>query len=270
MAFAIVVACLFLAGLVLFQGKLLFGRTTRIRRAKPGPAAGRRKAERVVLDRPGDVKLEGWLTTSDTVPQHLLIWFGGRNENVAWTPDLAGWLPDDCALLAFNYRSLGRSTGWPSERACVADALAIAAWGLAELTLPASALSLAGRSIGSGVAIQLAARLVQEDREPAKLTLITPPKSLRALIEAHALLRPLAPLLRSPFDSMRAAVALQCPVLMLLAEQDGQVPHAHSMDLAQALRAAGSAVEVKTLAGTHHRNLVRAPEAMGLLGRWLA
>ena len=55
----------------------------------------------------------------------LLLWFGGRNEHVAWTPDLAGWLPDDCALLAFNYRGLGGSTGWPGEAACVDDAEAI-------------------------------------------------------------------------------------------------------------------------------------------------
>ena len=90
----------------------------------------------------------------------MLLWFGGRNEHVAWTPDLAGWLPDDCALLAFNYRGLGGSSGWPGETACVDDAEAIAAWGLAELGLPPAALHLAGRSLGTGVAMQLAGCII--------------------------------------------------------------------------------------------------------------
>jgi len=259
------------AALLLLQGRLLFGRIWRLRRAPPGPAAGQRLTEAVALPREGGVTLEGWLTQpADARPQRLLLWFGGRNEQVAWTRDLGGWLPDDCALLAFNYRGLGGSTGWPSERACVADALAIADWGLARLGLAPEALHVAGRSIGSGIAMQMAARLAGERRLPRSLVLITPPKSLRAVLAAMPLLRPLLFLLRSPLDSLAAAPAVPFPTLVLLAEHDHRVPHAHSMALVQALQASGAPVEVHCLAGTNHRNLVRRPEAMGLVGGWLA
>lgn len=258
------------AALVLLQGKLLFGRTWRIRRTDPGPAAARRRAEAVWLDRPGGVRLQGWLTVPvDVAPGRLLLWFGGRNEHVAWTPDLAGWLPDDCALLAFNYRSLGDSGGWPGEAACVADAEAAAAWGLARLALPAQALHLAGRSLGTGVAMQLAARCAAAGRPVGSVALITPLKSLRAVLQRNPLLAPLTPWLRSPLDSVAAAQVLRCDVLVLLAEHDRQVPHAHSLALVDALRHAGAAVTVDRFAGTTHRSLARTPAAMQRMGGWL-
>lgn len=263
---------LLMASLAALQGRLLFGRTWRIRRAAPGPAAARRRRVPVWLARPGGTLLQGWLTLPEggPPPARLLLWFGGRNEHVAWTPDLAGWLPDDCALLAFNYRGLGGSGGWPSEAACVADAEAIARWGLARLGLPTAALHLAGRSLGTGVAMQLAARLAAAGTPVAGVALITPLKSLRAVLRRNPLIAPLMPLLRSPLDSLAAARALACEVLVLLAERDRQVPHAHSHALVGALQAAGCTVTVQQFAGTNHRSLARTPAAMQTLGGWLA
>lgn len=273
-AWALFAAAALAAAIVLLQGKLLFGRTWVIRRTDPGPAAAQRRSEAVWLERPGGVKLQGWLTvpTDAAAPRRLLLWLGGRNENVAWTPDLAGWLPDDCALLAFNYRSLGASGGWPSEAACVADAEAAAAWGLARFNLPPTALHLAGRSLGTGVAMQLAARLAAAGRPVASVALITPLKSLRAVLRRNPLIAPLTPWLRSPLDSIAAARAVRGggAVLVLLAERDRQVPHAHSHALVHALRRAGAAVTVQQLAGTDHRSLARTPAAMQRLGAWLA
>jgi len=77
----------------LLQGRLRFGFTGRIRRADPGPAAARRCAREVWLERPGGVLLQGWLalpTGDGSPPSRLLLWFGGRGEHVAWTPDIAG------------------------------------------------------------------------------------------------------------------------------------------------------------------------------------
>src|SRR5262249_53875178 len=137
-----------------------FGRTWRIRRTDPGPAAARRVAQAVAIERPGGVTLQGWLTTdAQAAPHRLLLWFGGRNEPVARTPDLGGWLPEDMALVAFNYRSLGGSGGWPSQGPCVADAEAIARWACERFGLGEDRIHLAGRSLGSCIAMQLAARL---------------------------------------------------------------------------------------------------------------
>jgi len=119
------------------------------------------------------------------------------------------------------------------------------------------------------VAMQLAARLAAAGEAPASVALITPFKSLRAVLERSPVLAPLTPLLRSPLDSITAARALNCAVLVLLAEHDRQVPHAHSHALVRALRAGGCTVTVQRLAGTNHRSLARTPEAMQRLGGWL-
>lgn len=269
-AWALLAWATLLAGVALAQGRLLFGRTWRIRRTHPGPGAARCHVEAVALARPGGVCLQGWLTRTEGVPpRRLLLWFGGRNEHVAWTPDLAGWLPEDCALLAFNYRGMGGSTGWPAEAACVADGRAMADWGLARFQLPASALHLAGRSLGSGIAMQLAAQLSDAGQAPAGIVLITPFRSLRALVARSPVLLPLAPLLRSPMDSGAAARRLRCRVLVLLAERDRQVPRAHSTALVALLQAAGCQVDLQLVPGTTHRSLARTREAMQGMGRWL-
>ncbi|RZL91358.1 MAG: hypothetical protein EOP73_28795, partial [Variovorax sp.] len=135
--------------------------------------------------------------------------------------------------------------------------------------LSPQALHLAGRSLGTGVAMQLAARLAAAGRPVASVALITPLKSLRAVLRRNLLLAPLTPWLRSPLDSVAAARALNCEVLVLLAERDAQVPHAHSHTLVQALQHAGAAVTVHQLAGTNHRSLARTPAAMQQMGGWL-
>jgi hypothetical protein len=103
----------------------------------------------------------------------------------------------------------------------------------------------------------------------ASVALITPLKSLRAVLQRNLLIAPLTPWLRSPLDSVAAARMLHCEVLVLLAETDSQVPHAHSHALVDALRRNGSAVTVHQLAGTNHRSLARTPAAMHRLGGWL-
>lgn len=114
--------------------------------------------------------------------------------------------------------------------------------------------------------MQLAARWAGG---PAALVLITPPKGVRALLRASPVSAPSSAVLRSPLDLLRSARQLRCPVLMLLSEHDNRVPHAHSLNLAAALREASAQVEVPTLAGTTHRSLARAPAAMARLGQAL-
>ncbi len=118
--------------------------------------------------------------------------------------------------------------------------------------------------------MQLAARLATAGRPAAGLVLITPLKSLRAVLRRHPVFAWLTPWLRSPLDSIAAARALRGEVLVLLAEHDRQVPHAHSLALAEALRRAGAGVTVHRLPGTNHRSLARTPAAMACLGGWLA
>ena len=252
-----------LATSVARQERLIFGRPWRIRPVPPGPHAGSHQVRALDHHTADGERLEGWLATPDSgaAPRGLLLYFGGRNENAAWSPGMAGWLGRDWAVRACNYRGFAGSTGHPSEQTAVADGLDQGRAALQALGLPASALVVAGRSLGSAVAIQVAAQL-----PGARLVLLTPPKSMAAIVARRLLLAPALPLLRNRFDSIGVAPQIRSPSLVVLAARDAMVPHADSRALAASL---GGPVTLETIPGTGHLSLPRHPLTQALLARWV-
>ncbi len=89
-----------------------------------------------------------------------VLYFGGNAEDVsASLAELAASFPDH-AVYALHYRGYGRSTGSPSEPALQADALAV----YDHVASERADITVVGRSLGSGLAVSLAA---QRTREPA-------------------------------------------------------------------------------------------------------
>lgn len=271
---ALVSAAAALAVCHALEPRWMFGRPTRLRPGPPGPHDGTHVTLPLRLATPGGVELVGVITRpwqdafgrGGTRARTTLLWFGGRNEDIRWTPAIAGWLGTDYAVASFAYRGLLGGTGRPSEAHVVRDALHIVEHLAEESQLPGTRLLLAGRSLGSAVAVQVAARLGHAAR-PAGLVLMSPMDSVRALARRRWWLAPLSWALRSPFDSVAAAHGVDCPVLMVLADADAQVPHAHSWRLARALRqSVGAArVEVVRIPGTDHRTLPRSPGALAAM-----
>lgn len=246
------------------QDRLIFGSPRSIRWAPSGPHLGH-STEEVTIETADGETLRGWLTQPSGVASRLAVWFGGRNEHVGWVPKIATWLGPHWALCTFAYRGCSGSTGRPSERVCVEDAQAIVDWAMAAAGVSIGQALLLGRSLGSCIAMQLAAR-----HAAAGLVLLSPPASIRALASRNPLLLPVVPWMRSPFDSMARAHQVRSPVLMLLAESDRRVPHRDSLRLADAIRLsrvgpAEPACRIVTVPGTDHRTLARDPQALAAI-----
>ena len=64
--------------------------------------------------------------------------------------------------------------------------------------------------------------------------------------------------MKDNFDSLAKASKVRAPVLMLLAERDNVIPHAHSDRLAAGF--APGRVEVRTIAATNHDSISGSPE----------
>ncbi len=113
--------------------------------------------EEVSLVTADQVKLHGWLVkaTPTQTPAPLLIYFGGNAEEVSWLASTAGQYAG-WSLLMFNYRGYGRSEGKPGEAELFADALQI--YDYAARRADAGRVAVMGRSLGSGVAVYLAAQ----------------------------------------------------------------------------------------------------------------
>jgi fermentation-respiration switch protein FrsA (DUF1100 family) len=60
-------------------------------------------------------------------------------------------------VFVFDYRGYGRSRGKPGERGCVADGMAAQRWLAEREGVSTDDIVLVGRSIGGGVAVQMAA-----------------------------------------------------------------------------------------------------------------
>jgi len=197
--------------------------------AAPGvlPHAADLAIEEVSIAMPDGVSLRGWLakpaTAAGSLP--LAIYFGGNAEEVSHMAVLAARLPG-WALLAVNYRGYGGNGGSPSERALCSDALVVHDWAIQNPGFDSRRIVAMGRSLGSGVAVYLAA-----ERQLAGVILVTPYDSLRAVAQRHYPLAPVALLLRHNFDSIGRAPHISAPVLMLAAGRDSVVPIGHARAL---------------------------------------
>ena len=172
-------------------------------------------------------RLHGWLrhTAGETPSQGLVIYFGGNAEEVSGqmhdAPMLAPW-----SVAAFNYRGYGLSEGRPGEAALVADAIAIHDRLAARDDVDPNRIVVLGRSLGSGVAVQLAA-----SRPVRAVVLVSPFDSLRSIARKQYPFVPVSLLLEHPFDSLARAPGIEAPLLVLAGGRDRLIPPAFSQRL---------------------------------------
>jgi hypothetical protein len=122
-------------------------------------------------------------------------------------------------VLAFDYRGFGRTGGVPSEAGLYEDALAAYAHLTTALRVPSSQVILAGRSLGSAVAVELATRVPS-----AGALLLSPIESVPA---TGAVLYPWAPvhlLATNRFASIEKIARIRVPVVLVHATNDRFVP----------------------------------------------
>ncbi len=197
------------------------------------PSAVGRDVLRVQVPVGNGLSLGGWLARpadAGGTRRPLVIYFGGNAEEVSWMTEMSTRFPG-WAMLAVNYRGYAGNPGKPGEDALVADAAAIHDWAAARTDVDAGRIVVIGRSLGSGVAVQLAAM-----RKLSGVVLVTPFDSLREVAQRLYRFVPVGLLLRHPFDSLQRAGAIEAPLLALVAADDTLIPPAHARRLFDAWR----------------------------------
>lgn len=205
----------------LVQDKLVFmpqplSEQRRLEIARAMPAA-----QELFIEAADGTRLHAWYVKGDP----LVLYFGGNAEEVSWMLEQAPRRAPGTGWLLVDYRGYGASGGVPSEKALAGDALR---W-YDELSSRHSRIFAFGRSLGSGVAVRLAA-----ERPLAGVIAIAPYDSLAAVGQHHYPFLPVGLLLRHRFDSLALAPAIEAPLLCLVAERDEVVPAAHSRRLYEA------------------------------------
>ena len=204
------------------QRRLLFNPGVKREVARPRSSAHRTRP--IVLRAADGTKLSGWLMTPNVVGPHPgVVYFGGRSEEVSWVARDAGQLFPGMAVLAVNYRGYGDSQGDPAEQAIVEDGRMLFDWLAERGHVDPARMALVGRSLGSGVAVQVAM-----ERAVNSVVLITPYDSVLAIAKRRFPTVPIDYVLRHRFESIKYAAALMAPTYVLRAATDDVVPHSHT------------------------------------------
>jgi len=180
-------------------------------------AAGFPHAQEIVLDTQDGEKAIVWhVPPRDGKPVVLL--FHGNGEVLAWrVPRFSGVVADGTGLVALSYRGYGGSTGSPSEAGLIADAEA--AYRFAAARYPAGRIVPWGYSLGSGVAVAIAAR-----HPVGGLVLEAPYTSTVDIAAAAFPFLPVRWLLRDRFHSDRRIGDVRAPLLIMHGALDRVIP----------------------------------------------
>jgi fermentation-respiration switch protein FrsA (DUF1100 family) len=223
----------------------------------PRPATGTVAApagwrlEQVSLDARDGTRLAGVLALPPVERAPLVIYFGGNAEEVTeYAPQVAAEYGDRAVLLV-NYRGYGASGGKPGEKAMVSDAIELFDWAARHPRLDAGRVALHGRSLGSAVAVQLAA-----DRPVRCVVLTSPFASAVDVARDFYSWLPVALLMRHPFDLAAVAPRVKAPALVIYGEDDSIIKPRQSERLASIW---GGPVERVPLPGFGHNDLHVTP-----------
>ncbi len=191
--------------------------------------------------------------------RQALLYFGGNAEDVASNLSAFASAFPEYSLYLVNYRGYGGSGGSPSESGLVEDAIAL----YDHLRPQHPEISVIGRSLGSGVAVQLASV-----RDLRRLALVTPFDSLVNVARTHYPYLPIGLLLRDRYDSAGRASAVDADTLIVIAGSDEIIPRASTNSLVAAFPA--SQVRVLVLEGARHNDIDNDPRYLGQLRAFLA
>ena len=176
------------------------------------------QVESVFIDAHDGTRLHAWHVKGE----RLIMYFGGNAEEVSWMLDAAARRTPGTGWLLVDYRGYGASGGSPSEKALVADALL---WH--DRIKPGyEKIYTFGRSLGSGVAVQLAAQ-----RPLAGVILVAPFDSLVEVGKRHYPFLPVGWMLKHRFDSVALAPQIGAPLLCVVAMDDAIIPVEHAKRL---------------------------------------
>jgi uncharacterized protein len=187
-------------------------------RARTAPAAaGLPEAEEVVLDSSNGERVIVWhIPPRGEKP--VVLYFHGNGGSLRGRVDrFRALAADGTGLTALSYRGYGGSSGRPTEKGLIDDALA--AYAFAAARYPASRLALWGESLGTGVAVALAAQ-----KPVGRIVLESPFTSIADIAAQIYWFFPVRLLIKDSFRSDLLIGTVTAPFLILHGDKDSIVP----------------------------------------------
>lgn len=181
----------------------------------------------------------------------LILYFHGNAGNLSrWGDIVQPLVRKGYEVLVMDYRTYGKSTGTLSEQALYSDAQLFYDFGKEHYA--ENEIILYGRSLGTGMATQLAA-----ENRPSLLLLESPYYSLLDIGERRFPWLPVSWFMKYPFRSYEAVQGVQCPVRIFHGTDDRVVPYESGRMLFQSIP--GKDKQFFAIQGGGHNNLAAFP-----------
>ncbi len=203
--------------------------------------------QNLTLTRPDGTILQGQRIAGRDPARPVILGFGGNAWNAGALALFLHQIAPEHDVVTFHYRGYAPSTGRPSAKALMADAVAVH-----DLIAPDAphGMIAVGFSIGSGVAAHLAS-----ERDIARVVLVTPFDSLSAVARQLYPFAPVSLLFRHEMNVQAALARSNAEIRLILATRDEVIPPARAEALASAV-----AQEQVTRLETGHNAIYSHPE----------
>ena len=166
-------------------------------------------------------------------PRRVVLYFHGNASSLLAQMELQNLLlSEGWDFVGIHYRGYPGSTGVPSEAGLHKDAAAAWKWVTEELGAEPGRVAIHGRSLGGGVAVQLAA-----GANPGALVLESTFTSVVDLAKEHFRWLPIGSILEHRFMTRDFAKRVSCPLLVAHGAADSIIDVHHGKELARLFHA---------------------------------
>jgi fermentation-respiration switch protein FrsA (DUF1100 family) len=181
--------------------------------------------EPVVFDTDDGLRLNGWFfaLARDRARGTVLIFNGNAGNRAYRVPLAAALARRGFQALLFDYRGFGENPGTPTEGGLASDARAARDYLAGRGDVDAARLIYFGESLGTGVAVSLAA-----EHPPSALILRSPFTSMADVGQRHYPWLPVRLLIRDRYDTLQRIGRVKSPLLVIAGERDSIVPFEQS------------------------------------------
>ena len=188
-------------------------------------------------------------TVPDSVRKGVVLYFHGNRENISRYAKYSPFFTrNQYEVWMIDYPGYGKSTGKRTEKILYEDALTF--YKLANSKFPAENIILYGKSLGTGIASQLA--MV---RDCQRLILETPYYSMDALARHYFPIYPVMPLSKYALPTHEYFEFIREPITIFHGTRDRVVPYKHSKWLLKKNKGA----ELITIEKGGHNELTEFP-----------
>ena len=185
-------------------------------------------------------------STPDSVSKGVVLYFHGNRKNISWyakcTP---GFTSHGYEVWMIDYPGFGKSRGKFTEQRLYDYALQL--YRLARSRYKPADIVIYGKSMGTGIAAQLAAI-----RDCKYLILETPYYSMNSLVSHYFPIYPVARMIHYHFPTNEYIQKVTAPVIIFHGTSDGVVPYHNSEKLKPLLKPGD---EFVTIPGGSHNDL---------------